>query len=158
MCAPAQFQRRFAAFRAERLCRGVFYLECDGRPDSGLIARCGTVADVQAAVRVGNAAGVSILIRCGVHSLAGFGSCDGGLVVDLSRMREVVVDEEKRRARFSGGCLLGSVDSATQKAGLALAPGVVSHTGAGGLVLGGGTGWLNRLHGCPATTLRVSPL
>jgi hypothetical protein len=113
----------------------------------GLVARCGTVADVQAAVRVGNAAGVSIAIRCGGHSLAGFGSCEGGLVVDLSRMREVVVDEDKRRARFSGGCLLGSVDSATQKAGLAFPSGVVSHTGAGGLVLGGGTGWLNRLHG-----------
>ncbi|MGB2592163.1 MAG: FAD-binding oxidoreductase [Candidatus Acidiferrum sp.] len=113
----------------------------------GLIARCASVADVQAAVHAGNAAGVSIAIRCGGHSLAGFGSCEGGLVVDLSRMREVVVDEEKRRARFSGGCLLGSVDSATQKAGLAFPSGVVSHTGAGGLVLGGGTGWLNRLHG-----------
>lgn len=113
----------------------------------GLIARCGSVADVQGAVRAGNAAGVSTAVRCGGHSLAGFGSCDGGLVVDLSRMRDIVVDEKNRRARFSGGCLLGSVDSATQKVGLAFPSGVVSHTGAGGLVLGGGTGWLNRLHG-----------
>lgn len=112
-----------------------------------LIARCGNVADIQAAVRAGNAAGVPIAIRCGGHSLAGFGSCDGGLVLDLSKMREVFVDEDKRQARFGGGCLLGSVDSATQKAGLAFPSGVVSHTGAGGLVLGGGTGWLNRLHG-----------
>lgn len=113
----------------------------------GLVVRCGNIADVQAAVRAGNAADVPLAIRCGGHSLAGFGSCEGGMVLDLSRMREVVVDAEKRRARFAGGCLLGSVDSATQKVGLAFPSGVVSHTGAGGLVLGGGTGWLNRLHG-----------
>jgi hypothetical protein len=57
------------------------------------------------------------------------------------------VDEPNRRARFAGGCLLGTVDSATQEVGLAFPAGVVSHTGAAGLVLGGGTGWLNRLHG-----------
>jgi len=113
----------------------------------GLISRCRNVADVQAAVRAANAGGVLTAIRCGGHSLAGFGSCEGGLVIDLSGMREVVVDAERRRARFSGGCLLGSVDLATQKVGLAFPSGVVSHTGAGGLVLGGGTGWLNRLHG-----------
>ena len=113
----------------------------------GLIARCRSVADVQAAVRAGNAGGLLTAIRCGGHSLAGFGSCEDGLVVDLSGMREVVVDEKKRLARFSGGCLLGSVDAATQKFGLAFPSGVVSHTGAAGLVLGGGTGWLNRLHG-----------
>jgi hypothetical protein len=69
------------------------------------------------------------------------------LVIDLSRMRQISVDEPNRRARFAGGCLLGTVDSATQAVGLAFPAGVVSHTGAAGLVLGGGTGWLNRLHG-----------
>ena len=113
----------------------------------GLLARCRNIADVQAAVRAGNAAGVLTAVRCGGHSLAGFGTCDGGLVIDLSLMRDVAVDAERGRARFAGGCLLGSVDAATQKAGLAFPSGVVSHTGAGGLVLGGGTGWLNRRYG-----------
>jgi hypothetical protein len=113
----------------------------------GLIARCTSVADVQAAVRAATEAGVLTAVRCGGHSLAGFSTCDGGLVIDLSGMREVIVDGTNRRARFDGGCLLGNVDSATQTEGLAFPAGVVSHTGAGGLVLGGGTGWLNRLHG-----------
>jgi FAD binding domain/Berberine and berberine like len=112
-----------------------------------LIARCADVADVQLAVRAAADAGALTAIRCGGHSLAGFSSCDGGLVIDLSRMRRVEVDEEARRARFEGGCLLGTVDTATQKAGLVFPAGVVSHTGAAGLVLGGGTGWLTRLFG-----------
>ena len=113
----------------------------------GLIARCTGVPDVQAVVRAAAAARVLTAVRCGGHSLAGFGSCDAGLVIDLSGMRDVTVDQQTRRARFSGGCLLGTIDSATQAVGLAFPAGVVSHTGAAGLVLGGGTGWLNRLHG-----------
>jgi hypothetical protein len=112
-----------------------------------LIARCAEVADVQLAVRTATTAGVVTAIRCGGHSLAGFGTCDDGLVVDLSRMRAVSVDAQARRGEFEGGCLLGDIDRATQKVGLAFPAGVVSHTGAAGLVLGGGTGWLNRLHG-----------
>jgi hypothetical protein len=68
-------------------------------------------------------------------------------VIDLSRMRQVTVDSDSRRAKFAGGCLLGSIDNATQKAGLVFPSGVVSHTGASGLVLGGGTGWLTRRFG-----------
>jgi len=113
----------------------------------GLIARCADVTDVQIAVRAAAAAGVVTAIRCGGHSLAGFSTCDDGLVIDLFRMRAVRVDAQTRRARFEGGCLLGNIDASTQKAGLAFPAGVVSHTGAAGLVLGGGTGWLNRLHG-----------
>jgi hypothetical protein len=113
----------------------------------GLIARCADVADVQLAVRTGAASETLTAIRCGGHSLAGFSTCEGGLVIDLSRMRTVTVDAQARQARFDGGCLLGNIDSATQEAGLAFPAGVVSHTGAAGLVLGGGTGWLNRLHG-----------
>ena len=113
----------------------------------GLIARCTNVSDVQSAVRAGAEAGILAAVRCGGHSLAGFGTCDGGLVIDLSRMRQVTVDPEARRARFAGGCLLGSVDTETQKAGLVFPSGVVSHTGAAGLILGAGTGWLTRRFG-----------
>jgi hypothetical protein len=112
-----------------------------------LVARCIDVNDVQMCVRVAAASDVVTAIRCGGHSLAGHGTCDDGLVIDLSPLRRVDVDAHSRRARFAGGCLLGTVDAATQRAGLAFPAGVVSHTGAGGLVLGGGTGWLSRLHG-----------
>ncbi len=113
----------------------------------GLIARCTDVTDVQNAVRAAAKVGILTAIRCGGHSLAGFSTCDGGMVIDLSRMRQVEVDPGARRARFAGGCLLGSVDGATQNAGLVFPSGVVSHTGAGGLILGGGTGWLTRRFG-----------
>jgi len=112
-----------------------------------LVARCFDMNDVQMCVRAAAASEVVTAVRCGGHSLAGFGTCDGGLVIDLSPLREVHVDAHSRRARFGGGCLLGTVDTATQATGLAFPAGVVSHTGAGGLVLGGGTGWLNRLYG-----------
>jgi FAD binding domain-containing protein/berberine-like enzyme len=113
----------------------------------GLIARCADVGDVQTAVRTASAAGILTAVRCGGHSFAGFSTCDDGLVIDLSRMRRVTVDSDARRAKFAGGCLLGSIDSATQQAGLVFPSGVVSHTGASGLVLGGGTGWLTRRFG-----------
>jgi FAD/FMN-containing dehydrogenase len=111
-----------------------------------LIARCADVTDVQMAVKAASATGILTALRCGGHSLAGFGTCDG-LVIDLSRMCAVRLDSHRRRAWISGGCLLGSIDSATQKAGLIFPSGVVSHTGASGLILGGGTGWLTRRFG-----------
>lgn len=113
----------------------------------GLIARCAEVSDVTNAVRAASEVGILTAVRCGGHSLAGFSTCDGGMVIDLSRMRQVTVDPQARRARIAGGCLLGSVDAATQKAGLVFPSGVVSHTGASGLILGGGTGWLTRRFG-----------
>jgi hypothetical protein len=131
-----------AAYEASR---GIWNGMFDRRP--GLIARCADVSDVQSAVRAASSVGLLTAVRCGGHSLAGFSTCDGGMVLDLSRMRQVAVDPETRRARFAGGCLLGSIDTATQKAGLVFPSGVVSHTGAGGLVLGGGTGWLTRRFG-----------
>jgi len=125
--------------------RGVWNGMFDRKPT--LIARCADVSDVQGAVRAAADIGILTAIRCGGHSLAGFSTCDGGLVLDLSKMRQVTVDPETRRARFAGGCLLGSIDTATQKAGLVFPSGVVSHTGASGLILGGGTGWLTRRFG-----------
>ncbi|HEY1659536.1 MAG TPA: FAD-binding oxidoreductase [Candidatus Sulfotelmatobacter sp.] len=113
----------------------------------GLIARCADVSDIQAAIRSATDTGILTAVRCGGHSLAGFSTCDGGLVIDLSRMRYVSVDPDAHRARVAGGCLLGSIDTATQKAGLVFPSGVVSHTGASGLILGGGTGWLTRRFG-----------
>ncbi len=113
----------------------------------GLIARCADVADIQSAVRAAHTAGVVTAVRCGGHSLAGLSTCEEGLVIDLTRIREVSVDADKHRARFAGGCLLGDVDRATSSAGLVFPAGVVSETGAGGLVLGGGYGWLTRFMG-----------
>ena len=127
------------------LARGIWNGMVARKP--GLIARCADVADVQTAVRAASAAGVLTAVRCGGHSLAGFSTCEGGLVIDLFKMRQVTVDREARRGSLAGGCLLGSVDTATQKEGLAFPAGVVSHTGASGLILGGGFGWLTRLHG-----------
>jgi FAD/FMN-containing dehydrogenase len=112
-----------------------------------LIARCSDVGDVRNAVRAASENGILTAVRCGGHSLAGFSTCDGGMVIDLSAMRQVTVDADARRARIAGGCLLGSIDVATQKAGLVFPSGVVSHTGASGLILGGGTGWLTRRFG-----------
>ena len=113
----------------------------------GLILRCGSVEAVQAAVSAAHRAKVLTAVRCGGHSLAGYSTCEGGVVIDLSFLRSATVDEPRRRARFSGGCLLGNVDRATQKVGLVYPAGVVSQTGAAGLILGGGFGWLTRLFG-----------
>jgi FAD binding domain-containing protein/berberine-like enzyme len=126
---------------ARAIWNGMF----DRRP--ALIARCADVNDIQSAIRAADETGALTAVRCGGHSLAGFSSCEGGLVIDLANMRGVTVDPAARRARFAGGCLLGSIDTATQNAGLVFPSGVVSHTGASGLVLGGGTGWLTRRFG-----------
>lgn len=124
--------------------RAVWNGMFDRKP--ALIARCAGVRDVQSAIQAARETGIVTAVRCGGHSLAGFSICEG-LVIDLSRMREVAVGPAARHARFSGGCLLGSVDTATQKAGLVFPSGVVSHTGSAGLILGGGTGWLTRRFG-----------
>lgn len=128
----------------------------DSRP--GLIARCCDAKDVQVAIGFASATGMTTAIRCGGHSLAGFSTCTGGLVIDLSGMSDVQVDGGARKARFGGGCLLGKVDAKTQKFGLAFPAGVVSHTGAGGLILGGGTGWLSRLYGLSCDNVQAFTL
>jgi FAD/FMN-containing dehydrogenase len=112
-----------------------------------LIARCTRVEDVIAAVRFARDHDLVIAVRGGGHSVAGFSTCDGGMVIDLSGMRAVSVDPAKRIARVEGGALLEQLDRAAQEYGLACPVGVVGHTGVAGLTLGGGMGRLQRKHG-----------
>ena len=117
----------------------------DRRP--ALIARCTSVADVVAAVRHGREAGLEIGVRSGGHGVLGLCVPEGGLMIDLSPMGDVRVDRDRRRAWVGGGALLRSLDRATEPHGLATTAGNVSHTGVGGLTLGGGMGWLARQFG-----------
>src|SRR2546429_2007993 len=112
-----------------------------------IVARCTSAQDVTAAVRFARDHDLVIAVRGGGHSVAGFSTCDGGMVIDLSGMREVRVDPGKRTARVEGGALLEQLDRAAQEYGLACPVGVVGHTGVAGLTLGGGMGRLQRKHG-----------
>jgi len=112
-----------------------------------VIARCTRAEDVVAAVRFAREHDLVIAVRGGGHSVAGFSTCDAGIVIDLSGMRAVHVDPARRIARVQGGALLEQLDRAAQEYGLACPVGVVGHTGVGGLTLGGGMGRLERKHG-----------
>lgn len=117
----------------------------DRRP--ALIAKCNGVADVVSAVNFGREHNLLTAVRCGGHSMSGKSACDGGLVIDLGAMSSVDIDVANRVATLEGGALLGNLDRKSLPLGLATTAGVVSHTGAGGLILGGGMGRLQRQYG-----------
>ncbi|MHB1005846.1 MAG: FAD-binding oxidoreductase [Chloroflexota bacterium] len=148
------------AFRGELLrpgdagydaARAIFNGMIDRRP--ALIARCAGVADVVAAVAFARDHGLLVAVRGGGHNVAGNALCDGGLVIDLSRMKGVRVDPGRRTAHAQAGLLWGELDHETQSFGLAVTGGIASTTGIAGFTLGGGMGWLARKHGLACDNL-----
>src|SRR5437870_593514 len=116
----------------------------DKRP--AVIACCRSTSDIAAAVDFAREACLEVSVRGGGHNVAGRAVTEGGLMIDLSLMRGVVVDPVARTARAQGGATWGDVDRATQRHGLAVTGGMISSTGIGGLTLGGGLGWLMGQH------------
>jgi FAD/FMN-containing dehydrogenase len=112
-----------------------------------LIARCADVADVIAAVQFGRENELLTAIRGGGHNGPGLGSCNDGLVIDLSLLKGIRVNPAKSTVRAEGGCTQGDVEHAAHALGLAVPAGIISTTGIGGLTLGGGHGYLSRRYG-----------
>jgi FAD/FMN-containing dehydrogenase len=131
--------------------RKVYNGMIDRRPAA--IVRCADVADVIAAVELARERGLDLSVRGGSHSVPGFGTNDGGIVCDLSRMRGIRVDPGRRTVRAEGGATWGDLDHATHAFGLATTGGIISTTGVAGLTLGGGIGHLARGNGLSCDNL-----
>src|SRR6266508_3176504 len=125
--------------------RRVWNGAIDRRP--ALVVRCRGVADVITALRFARSHEMTVAVRGGGHNVAGFSTCDGGIVIDLSPMKGVRVDVAARTVRAEGGLTWGEFDHETQAFGLATTGGLVTTTGIAGFTLGGGIGWLMRKHG-----------
>jgi hypothetical protein len=132
--------------------RKIWNGSVDRRP--ALIARCAGVADVIGAVKFARKHGVPATIRSGGHSFPGLSVADDAMMIDLSPLKGVRIDPQRRTARVQAGVLLGELDKETQAFGLAAPSGIVTHTGVAGLTLGGGIGWIQRKHGLAIDKLR----
>ena len=131
--------------------RRIFNAMIDRRP--ALIARCASAADVIAGIGFARAEALEISVRGGGHNVSGKAVCDGGLMIDLARMKGCRVDPVRRRARAEAGLTLAELDRDCQAFGLATPTGIVSPTGIAGLTLGGGIGWLGGKHGLSCDNL-----
>ncbi|MFH8759322.1 FAD-binding oxidoreductase [Streptomyces atroolivaceus] len=136
--------------------RTVFNSMIDRRP--AVVAQCSSEADVARALRFARDQGLEVAVRGGGHSVAGMALSEGGLVIDLRRMRAVEVDRNARSARVGGGATMSDLDRATQPYALATTGGRVSTTGVGGFTLGGGSGWLERAFGLACDNLLAADL
>ena len=125
--------------------RKVYNAMIDKHP--ALIVRCADVADVISAVNFARDNQLTVAVRGGGHNGPGLGTCDDGLVIDLSEMHSIRIDPKDKTVRVEGGCLWRDVDHATHAFGLAVPCGFISSTGVGGLTLGGGIGYLTRKYG-----------
>ena len=134
--------------------RAVYNAMHDRYP--ALVVRAAEVGDVVATLALAGDEGLALSVRGGGHSVAGFGTNDGGIVLDLSRLRSVDVDPASRVARVGGGATWGEVDGATGAFELATPSGIISTTGVAGLTLGGGFGYLSRRWGLASDNLRAA--
>ena len=131
--------------------RRVWNASVDRHP--AVIARCSGLVDVVRAVGFAHERDLVVAIRGGGHNVAGYGTCDRGLVIDLAPMRGISIDLAQRTIRVEAGATWGDVDHETQAFGLATTGGLVSTTGIAGYTLGGGFGWLMRKHGLACDNL-----